>query len=432
MIIDTRLYILRMFLSILIYTYFFYKIYFQTKSPKKLKIAFLGLLIWFIFSIFLGDFIEIFFVLFISIYYIFLSKDLKKLNIILILFISIKFININSSYIIIYIYNVTGVSSNYLVYFQLLLISIQVVLYIRIYKKHNFSTYIYSFLSLSLTLLLLYIYLSIFFITYIFNKIYYFERFIDLLLFFIIMQGTFIFFLIFYENRVQREQELKRNNELKFENINFYSKLIEKKNLEIQKFNHDLNNIIISINEESKEVQSFKKELSYISKYIKDLPFSSNKVDTHYFNNINNPYLKNLFLNKIEVMMNKGISFNFECLHIVSEIKRVHILDIVRIIGILCDNAIEETEKINDGFINIYIYQDNGLLEVFVENNFLNDNKLSIHKLIEPGFSTKEEHKGLGLTIIEDIIEKNKYISVNYEINNNDNIFKAILIINIS
>ncbi|OIV48013.1 hypothetical protein BJI72_2640, partial [Staphylococcus aureus] len=34
--------------------------------------------------------------------------------------------------------------------------------------------------------------------------------------------------------------------------------------------------------------------------------------------------------------------------------------------------------------------------------------------------------------IIEDIIEKNKYISVNYEINNNDNIFKAILIINIS
>ncbi|MFW2630139.1 ATP-binding protein, partial [Staphylococcus aureus] len=72
---------------------------------------------------------------------------------------------------------------------------------------------------------------------------------IDLLLFFVIMQGTFIFFLIFYENRVQKEQELKRNNEIKFENINFYSQLIEKKNLEIQKFNHDLNNIIISINE---------------------------------------------------------------------------------------------------------------------------------------------------------------------------------------
>ncbi|MFW2627402.1 ATP-binding protein, partial [Staphylococcus aureus] len=73
-------------------------------------------------------------------------------------------------------------------------------------------------------------------------------------------QGTFIFFLIFYENRVQKEQELKRNNEIKFENINFYSQLIEKKNLEIQKFNHDLNNIIISINEveESKEVQRFK------------------------------------------------------------------------------------------------------------------------------------------------------------------------------
>ncbi|MFW2662043.1 ATP-binding protein, partial [Staphylococcus aureus] len=96
------------------------------------------------------------------------------------------------------------------------------------------------------------------------------------------MQGTFIFFLIFYENRVQKEQELKRNNEIKFENINFYSQLIEKKNLEIQKFNHDLNNIIISINEveESKEVQRFKRELSYISSYIKDIPFSSNKVDT--------------------------------------------------------------------------------------------------------------------------------------------------------
>lgn len=357
MIIDTKLYILRMFLSILIYTYFFYKIYFQTKSPEKLKIAFIGLLIWFIFSLFLGDFIEIFFVVCIAIYYIFLHKDLNKLNVILIFFISIKFININSSYIIIYIYNVTGISGDYLVYLQLLIISIQVILYIKIFKKYNFSTYIYSFVSLSLTLLLLYIYLSIFFITYIFNKIYYFERFIDLLLFFVIMQGTFIFFLIFYENRVQKEQELKRNNEIKFENINFYSQLIEKKNLEIQKFNHDLNNIIISINEveESKEVQRFKRELSYISSYIKDIPFSSNKVDTHYLKNIKNPYLKNLFLNKIEVMMNKGISFNFECLKMVSEIKRVHILDLVRIIGILCDNAIEEAEKINGGFINIYI-----------------------------------------------------------------------------
>lgn len=215
MIIDTKLYILRMFLSILIYTYFFYKIYFQTKSPEKLKIAFIGLLIWFIFSIFLGDFIEIFFVVCIAIYYIFLHKDLNKLNVILIFFISIKFININSSYIIIYIYNVTGISGDYLVYLQLLIISIQVILYIKIFKKYNFSTYIYSFVSLSLTLLLLYIYLSIFFITYIFNKIYYFERFIDLLLFFVIMQGTFIFFLIFYENRVQKEQELKRNNEIK-------------------------------------------------------------------------------------------------------------------------------------------------------------------------------------------------------------------------
>lgn len=414
--------------------FLFYKIYLQKESSNSLKFMFLGILSWFTLSIFLGDFIEFIFIILCIIYYIGINKDIKVLNLILIFFIIIKFININSSYIVIYIDKFLALSNDYTVFLQILIILLQVLIFLKIFEKYNISKYIYSFLSLSLTLLLLYIYLSIFFITYIFKEIYYFERFIDLLLFFTITQGIFITFLIFYETRVQKEQELKKMNELKFENLFFYSKLIEEKNLEIEKFNHDLNNIIISINEveENEKVKNFKKELLYLSNYTKNIPFSRNKFDTNYLKNIKNLYLKNLFLSKIEVIMNKNIKLHFECLQQVEEIKKVHNLDLVRIIGILIDNAIEETEKLNNGFINIYIYSSNGYLEFIIENNFMNKEKISIHKLMELGFSTKNNHKGLGLTIIENIVEKNKYINVNYEINDNDTTFKVILVININ
>ncbi|WP_240592399.1 ATP-binding protein, partial [Macrococcoides caseolyticum] len=301
MIIDTKIYILRMLLSIIIYIILFCKIYLKKESPKKLVLVFLGLLTWFICAIFLGDFVEFIFIILSIIYYILINKDIKRLNLILVFFISIKFININSSYIVLYVYKFLGISSNNLVILQVLIILIQVLIYIRIFKKYDISKYIYSFVSYSLTLLLLYIYLSIFFITYTFKEIYYFERFIDLLLFFTVTQGIFIAFLIFYETKVQKEKELTHNNKIKFDNLFSYSKIIEEKNLEIQKFNHDLENLIVSINdvEDNKQVKEFKENLIYLSNYTKNLSNSKNEVDTTYLMNIENPYLKNLLLNKV-------------------------------------------------------------------------------------------------------------------------------------
>ncbi|WP_240592400.1 GHKL domain-containing protein, partial [Macrococcoides caseolyticum] len=122
--------------------------------------------------------------------------------------------------------------------------------------------------------------------------------------------------------------------------------------------------------------------------------------------------------------------FKFECLEKISEIKGIHNLDLIRIVGILINNSIEATEVINDGFINIYIHFYNNSLEFILENNFNNDDDISIHKLMEPRFSSKKNHKGLGLNIIEDIVETNKNININYEINNIEQTFRVIMIIN--
>ncbi|UXV27143.1 GHKL domain-containing protein [Mammaliicoccus sciuri] len=432
MVIDTKLYILRMLFSIVIYMFLFYKICLPKESPKKLNLVFLGLLTWFICSIFIGDFTELIFIVLSIIYFILIKKDIKNLNLILVFFISIKFINISSSYLIIYIHSFMKIPSDFIVYLQIIIIFIEVLLYIKIHTKFNISTYIYLFVSFSLTLLLLYVYLSIFFLTYAFKETYYFERFIELLLFFTITQGIFIAFLIFYETKVQKEIELKINNEIKFENLFAYSKLIEERNLEIQKFNHDLDNLIASITEEenNEQVNKFKKELLYLSNYTKNIPLSNNEIDTTYLKNIKNPYLRNLLLNKVEFIINKNINFRFECLEEISEIKRIHNLDLVRIIGILIDNSIEETGKIANGFINIYIHSCNDSLEFIIENNFIKKDHVSIHKLLEPGFSTKANHNGLGLNIIENIIKTNRHININYEINNINQTFRVIMIIN--
>lgn len=67
-------------------------------------------------------------------------------------------------------------------------------------------------------------------------------------------------------------------------------------------------------------------------------------------------------------------------------------MDIVRIIGITFDNAIEATEQLKNSKIEAMFYQDNGNFEFVIRNSMAKDiNKSEISNV---GYTTKENHSG--------------------------------------
>ena len=79
--------------------------------------------------------------------------------------------------------------------------------------------------------------------------------------------------------------------------------------------------------------------------------------------NINNEVLRSIFINKLNSIYQKDIKYHFECLTEINDLPNIDLFDLIRIIGIAYDNALEECVNlrhsgINTVEINSMLYQD--------------------------------------------------------------------------
>ena len=77
-----------------------------------------------------------------------------------------------------------------------------------------------------------------------------------------------------------------------------------------------------------------------------------------------------------------------------------------RIIGILIDNGIEECDTIENSYIAFGIIKNSSSIDVIVANS-CRENIEPIYILNSKGFSTKGNNRGLGLAILEELVEDN-------------------------
>lgn len=83
---------------------------------------------------------------------------------------------------------------------------------------------------------------------------------------------------------------------------------------------------------------------------------------------------------------------------------------IIRALGILIDNALEESIRINKTHFSVLQVASDRGLEASVVNDINDDFNLA--KFAEPGFTTKGRGHGNGLTIINELIQQNKNIII--------------------
>lgn len=198
-----------------------------------------------------------------------------------------------------------------------------------------------------------------------------------------------------YELRLHRkEQELMKDYTEKIES--FYD--------EFRIFRHDYKNILSTLGYYIEE-QNFPELQKYFQEKIlpsKDA-LSSDKLAIGKLHLVAIPSVKSLLYTKLLTALNKGISMTFEITESLTEVSMDE-MDLSRILGILIDNALEAAVQTEDKLLSIAIITtDDSVL--FSIKNSCQPIQVPLSKLSERGYTDKENHDGLGLYTVQNIVD---------------------------
>ena len=203
--------------------------------------------------------------------------------------------------------------------------------------------------------------------------------------------------------------ELKIYNENLKSSSEAYSKTID----ECRELKHNLKNDLIGIksfipkeyhNEINELILKYNKRYEWISK-IDNIPEGIQGVI----------YLKSKEAKKKHIKMYIDVKENIKSID-------KNYFELSSILGIVLDNAIENSTGSKEKVISVYIKSTKNNLIIEIINTF--SNKVDLDKLGNKNYSTKKEKSGLGLNYIKSLNKRN--IKVKYEIVNN--LFKTNII----
>ncbi|WP_412989263.1 sensor histidine kinase [Pediococcus siamensis] len=216
----------------------------------------------------------------------------------------------------------------------------------------------------------------------------------------ILMSWQMQFFIKTYAVQQNIKDEGIRNQQL-----HDYLASIEQQYTELRQFKHDYQNIMLSMTELVKhddrtELQEYLNEL----KNKKHLNESLSKVSISELDHLKNETLRGLIIQKFFEARKQGVE-------LVLEIEQENLLiekqlvDIVRIVGVLLDNAIEQAEKMPDHKVGCALIKTNDTVEISVENSVTLP--FNLQKIFERGYSSKGSNRGLGLANVKELINQN-------------------------
>ena len=207
------------------------------------------------------------------------------------------------------------------------------------------------------------------------------------------------------------------------ESAEAYNKSLSILHDNVRGFKHDFDNIVATIGGYVKT-----NDMEGLKKYYLELEDDCQRVNNVAALNpslINNPGVFNLLSSKYHEADSKNIKINLEIFLDLNDLN-MKIYEFTRILGILLDNAIEEVEKCDEKIINIkFRNEENQNRQVVIIENTYSNKDVDIDTIFNKGFSGKEEHSGLGLWEVRQILKKNS--NLNLHTSKDDKLFKQQL-----
>ena len=207
----------------------------------------------------------------------------------------------------------------------------------------------------------------------------------------------------FYINSLRERMSLQQK-ETEQEHLKEYLNQVETHQHIVQRTSHDMGNVLSSM-----EGYLAENNLTGLKEYFyhRIKPTTETITKDNFslarLNNIKVLEIKAILARKIIEAQSAGIDTSLE---VTDEIDHIPIdsVALVRMLGIILDNAIEELSALGDGKLAVACYEAGDGLTFVVQNTCRPDIQ-KLHTLKQIGFSTKGERRGLGLNNLMQIAE---------------------------
>ena len=216
------------------------------------------------------------------------------------------------------------------------------------------------------------------------------------------------FIMLLYVNATSKEkleQEIVAQKDRQLKELSNYSHHVESLYSEIRSFRHDYLNILTSL-----KLGIENQDLPAIQRIYEDVleesgkSFYDKKFDIARLSNIKNDAVKSVLSAKLLEAQNKGIDISVEVEEPIDDFQ-IEILDFITILSILCDNAIEASQKAQQKKLSVALIKGERTLILVMENT-TEAEKVDVTHLFERGVSTKGEGRGLGLYNVQQILDR--------------------------
>ncbi len=190
---------------------------------------------------------------------------------------------------------------------------------------------------------------------------------------------------------------------------------------QVRSFKHDFDNMVNSIGG-----YVVNEDIEGLKKYYNQLLEECHKTNNLYALSpavINHPAIYHLLATKYYEADQKNIQIHLDVFLDLNEIEeRMKIYDFTRILGILLDNAIDAAVECEKKIINVTFRKEigNNMIAVIIQNTY-NNKDVDTEAIYQKGVSSKENHSGLGLWKIRQILMRNN--NLNLFTTKNDELF---------
>lgn len=188
--------------------------------------------------------------------------------------------------------------------------------------------------------------------------------------------------------------------------MQLYIDEISKQNEEINQFRHDYLNILSSLESylEEGDLQALTVYYQQTIQPTRTL-FLANASKLSALQKIDHPAIRGIFMTKLLLAQEKGISVHLEMTGKIIFPKDVFDLNLIRILGILLDNAIEEVDALGKGELAVAFFQEKDALVILIQNTVRNPVE-PLYQLKKQGFSTKGKGRGYGLSTVDELMSQ--------------------------
>ena len=195
-----------------------------------------------------------------------------------------------------------------------------------------------------------------------------------------------------------------------------YLNQVNREYKDIRKFKHDYINLLSSL-----EYVINQGDIDSIKSFYSDSINPSKESMKNDYSNIGTlekiklNSLKSILAVKILQAEENNINVSLEIIDDISQKLLIKDTILIRMIGIIIDNAIEETLLLDGGEIQIAIFSDKEYVYIIVKNN-VRPTIEPLHVLKKEGFSTKGDNRGIGLSNLQELTENNSNIMLETQI----------------